>query len=99
MINISSAKMQESTRRFEPYILKEGGYGETFEKNGEPLFLRMELITRANLANWDQYKAASQRMANRHTSGLLGRLVETVGTEDHLACQSPLPKGRSLKGN
>jgi len=66
----------------EPYLVRPGVFGATFYQGNEPLFLRMELITERNEANWARYKEMSMWLANRNTGGLLGRLVDLADTTE-----------------
>lgn len=63
----------------EPFIVQEGIYGATFNKNGESLFLRMELLTEANTKCWAHFKQMSCWVANQNSRGVLSGLVKKAG--------------------
>lgn len=64
---------------FEPYVIQEGVFGATYNKNGESLFLRMELLTEANAKSWTQFKTMTCKVANQNSRGVLSGLVSLAG--------------------
>lgn len=62
-----------------PYLIKEGVYGATFYKSGEPLYLRMELLTKKTSNCWKRYATMSSWIANSR-NGVLSCLVEWADT-------------------
>lgn len=74
MLNLSNSLQVE-----EVYIIQEGIYGATFNKNGESLFLRMELLTEANTKYWDYFRKMNYWIANQNSQGVLSELVSWAG--------------------
>lgn len=66
-----------------PYIIQEGIYGATFSKNGESLFLRMELLTEANTKCWACFKEMNWWVANNNSRGVLSVLVRLAGEANY----------------
>lgn len=77
MIGVNSSLMQ--IEEFDPYIIRKGVFGAAFNKNGESLFLRMELLTEANTKSWTRFKEMSYWVANVTSRGVLGSLVTQAG--------------------
>lgn len=76
-----STSLQTLSPEFEPSIIKDGVFGARFyNKDGEPLFLRMELLTPDKAECWAQF----QRMAMKFIgyTGLFTNLVDNAGTEN-----------------
>ncbi len=61
-----------------PYIIQEGVYGASFQKDNEVLFVRMEKITEENTGAWEKYKEATNLIANS-SRGILSTLVILAG--------------------
>jgi hypothetical protein len=66
-----------------PYLIREGFFGATFNKNEETLFLRMELLTKENEKNWTQYKTMSCWVANANSRGVLSNLLSLTGKDNY----------------
>ncbi len=81
--NLSSF-INSFTQIQDPYEIQNGIYGGTFHKDGESLYFRMELLTKANSSYWGIYKRNSTSIANGHSNGLLSGLVSQVGTNSYL---------------
>lgn len=77
MISVNNNLIQ--IEEFEPHVIQEGVFGATFNKNGESLFLRMELLTEANEKSWTQFKTRTCWVANQNSRGLLSGLVKLAG--------------------
>ncbi len=67
----------------EPHIIQEGVFGATFNKGGESLFLRMELLTEANAKSWAQFKTMTCWVANQNSRGVLSGLVSLAGKANY----------------
>lgn len=63
-----------------PCLIREGLYGATFIKEGEPHFVRMELLTKETEKCWGQFKRISSWVANEN-NGVLSELVNRAGKE------------------
>lgn len=64
-------------------MIKEDIYGATFNKNGEDLFFRMELLTEANTKCWARFKEMTCWVANQNSRGVLSGLVSLAGEIDY----------------
>ncbi len=58
-----------------PYKDQYGTYSATFNRNGEPLFLRMELLTKRNELTWSHFKSITLAIANSTCRGALSTLI------------------------
>jgi hypothetical protein len=66
-----------------PYVIREGLFGATFNKNEELLFLRMELLTEKNAKCWSLFKQMTCWVANQDSRGVLSGLVLGAGEVDY----------------
>jgi len=66
----------------EPYIIQDGVFGATFNKDEETLFLRMVLLTEQNEKCWTLFKRTNCWLANEN-SGPLSGLVTLAGKENY----------------
>lgn len=73
-----------------PSLIREGVYGASFVQNGEPLFLRMELITQENTHGWVKYREWAVWTANKN-NGALSALTLLAG-------QAHCPNYETIKG-
>lgn len=64
-----------------PVEIRKGVFGASFkDKNGEPLFLRMELITEENEEGWNRFKEITTWLTNQNT-GVFSFLVSRAGKD------------------
>ncbi|MES2345823.1 MAG: hypothetical protein V4494_07800 [Chlamydiota bacterium] len=68
---------------YSPYQIQDGVFGATFEKNGESLFLRMELLSRENGKCWSRFKSMSEKIANPFGDGIFSELLISAGENNH----------------
>ncbi len=66
-----------------PYVIREGVFGATVHVNEEPLFLRMELLTKKNTNHWNRFKRMSCWIANQNSRGVLSGLVSLAGKANY----------------
>ncbi len=81
MVNIMN-KININASKFTPSIIREGVFGASFNKDGETLHLRMELITEKNSDYWDQFTQMTKWVANARFRGVLTNHVRVAGTEN-----------------
>lgn len=79
VINFLRVFMISLNSCLEPCIIQDRVFGATFNKNGEPLFLRMELLTEANTECWTRFKEMCCWVANQNSRGVLSGLVSVAG--------------------
>lgn len=67
----------------EPYFIQDGVFGASFNKNGETLFFRMELLTEANAKCWGYFKEMTCWVANQNSRGILSCLIKSAGKPNY----------------
>ncbi len=60
------------------YFMREGVYGAKVIHNNEPIYLRMERITKENTESWNQYRKMSTWVANCHSRDVLSVFLQMV---------------------
>ncbi len=68
----------EAQSSVEPVVISKGVFGATFIKDQEPLFARMESITKETDLAWDNYKKYSMWTTNRWNGPSYGVLTKLV---------------------
>lgn len=63
--------------------IQPGVFGATILRNGETIYLRMELLTQENAKGWAHYADSTFWMANGRTGGVLTAFMRTAGTDKH----------------
>lgn len=59
-------------------IIREGLYGSTIIKNGEKIYLRMELITALNTSDWDTYTIMTNKICDANGRGIISTLMINI---------------------
>jgi hypothetical protein len=65
-----------------PYVVRDGVFGATIQKDKEPIYLRMEALTEKNTQDWGRYKQMAGWVANLNSRGTLSGLVRLIGTPE-----------------
>jgi hypothetical protein len=78
MNKIDNLSHEQST----PYVIRDGVFGATIQKDKEPIHLRMEVLTEENTKDWGRYKQMAGWVANLNSRGALSGLVRLVGTPE-----------------
>ncbi len=81
MTAVSRALHSPLPAPFEPQEIRPGVFGATFYSQGEPLFLRMELLTPENARNWTKFRDLTGWIVDTMYGGIFGKLVDLAGTD------------------